>query len=241
MLPTPPAPPLILGIRTMNSVVPIMGSNFLVSLAADIRLHHEAVEQSGQSKLEHSIQAGKALNEAKALLKQTGGSWAKWLEINFQFTQRTATKYMKLAIHAQKIGTSGSDRSIRSALKLVAASGDIAGPPSRPKATRTISADHKDAIRAATTGRIKAKRRKPNSEPIKQNFIPNIPGYLEEMLLTMERCVVEYEITPVEATAKAIIAHRIKVEHFDEIIDWLTRLKHTVHRTPLEDGHEQKT
>jgi Protein of unknown function (DUF3102) len=233
----------------MNTVVSIgsVGSNFLTSLAADIRLHHEEAEraaktqeEAGQSKLEYSIKAGKALIEAKEVLTPTGGSWLKWLKINFTFTARTAQQYMKLAMNADKIRSTASHHSIRSAFKVIAGSKDDA-VPSRPKAPRTISDSHKDAVRAATGGRIKAKRRNPGSDPIKQNFIPNIPGYLEEMLLTMERCVVEYEITPVEATAKAIIAHRIKVEHFDQIIDWLTQLKHTVHQTSaVEEAHERK-
>jgi hypothetical protein len=229
----------------MNTVVPFesIGSNFLTSLAADIRLHHEEAEraaktktEAGQSKLEHSIKAGEALIEAKEMLTPTGGSWLKWLNINFTFTARTAQQYMKLAMHADKIRSTASHPSIRGAFKVIAGSKDDA-TPSRSKAPRTISDSHKDAVKAATIGRIKPKRKSPGSKPIKQNFIPNIPGYLEEMLLTMERCVVDYEITPVEATARAIIAHRIRVEHFDEIINWLTQLRQMVHQQlPAEDG-----
>lgn len=216
----------------MNNVVPLIGNNSLASLVVDIRIHHEAVERAIESKLEHSIEAGKALIDAKAVIKPTGGSWLKWLALNFQFTTRTAENYMKLATNVDKIRNSDSNPNIRTALKLLATRDNV-----RLKPPRTISDSHKDAVSAANTGRIKAKRRSPNSKPVKQNFIPNIPGYLEEMLLTMERCVVEYEITPVEATAKAIIAHRIKVEHFDQIIDWLTQIKHMVHQTPSEESH----
>lgn len=205
---------------------PSMGSNSLPVLADNIRTHHRAVESSKKTGLEHAIEAGRALMQAKNLIAKIGCSWLVWIKDNCEFTERTAQLYMKVA--KSEYETAVSHFSFRNAIK------EVTQPKVRatPVPPKSIKRPHNAG--QAVKGRMKPKRRAPGSPPLKQNFIPNIPGYLEEMLLTMERCVIEYEIPPVDASAKAIIAHRLKLEHFDEIISWLTQLKEQVHRKEEE-------
>lgn len=67
----------------------------LESLAAKIRKEHEACERNAQSAVEHAIKAGELLTIAKAKVKH--GGWLPWLEEHFEFTQQTASVYVRLA------------------------------------------------------------------------------------------------------------------------------------------------
>jgi hypothetical protein len=73
----------------------------LASLAADIRKEHEACEADARSAVEHAIRAGELLIEAKARTKH--GEWLPWLGDNFEFTDRTASTYMRLSANRKSI------------------------------------------------------------------------------------------------------------------------------------------
>jgi len=198
--------------------MPIVSGNTLPMLAEKIRNENNWLQRFTTEGLEKATTLGKLLHEARNLVKRTGASWERWLEDNTDIAFRTAAWHMQVA------RTLTPEWNLRHAARKAAASVQATTVPAeQPKAKRP------PAPKETGKGRFKVKRRVPGSEPLKQDFFPNIPTYLEEMLLTMERSVVEYELPNVEATAKAIIAHRIKVEHFNEIIQWLTRLRAEVH------------
>jgi Protein of unknown function (DUF3102) len=215
---------------TADVVVPFkIGGNSLPVLADEIKTHHRAAESAEQTTLFHFVEAGKRLMQAKTLVKQSGGSWLIWIEQSCELSKRTAQVYMQAA--RAKYAAPAAHLNIAQSLRGLARHNKVQKtlPADKPKAKASPSPEHLEAIRKSSKGRLKAKRRTPGTPKLKQNFIPNIPGYLEEMLLTMERCVIEYEIPEVDPVAKGVIAHRLKVEHFDEIINWLSHLKSKIH------------
>lgn len=218
-----------MAIAVTSAVVVQIGSNSLPVLADEIKAHHKAADAAEQTTLHHFVEAGKCLIYAKNLIKKTGGSWLIWLEQNCELSERTARIYMQ--VYRAKSAAGAADLNSIKSLRDLARHNKIAKslPVEKPKARLSPSPEHREAVSRATKGRLKSKRRAPGTPKLKQNFIPNIPGYLEEMLLTMERCVIEYEIPEIDAVAQGVIAHRLKIEHFDEIISWLTHLKTKIH------------
>ena len=67
----------------------------LPKLEEEIRFHLEKMNQSYIEIGNHTIEIGKRLIQAKALLKH--GEWINWLQDNFQLSYPTATKFMKCA------------------------------------------------------------------------------------------------------------------------------------------------
>ncbi len=73
----------------------IEASNSLADLAARIKDEHEAAESCMRESVQHSINAGNLLLEAKAQLKH--GQWLPWLSEHVEISTRTAQLYMQLA------------------------------------------------------------------------------------------------------------------------------------------------
>lgn len=73
----------------------VPGDNRLSVLAEEIRAAHAGVQTAAQQAAEYAIAAGKALIEAKALVKH--GEWLPWLKANCGFAERTAQLYMRIA------------------------------------------------------------------------------------------------------------------------------------------------
>lgn len=69
--------------------------NRLAALAADIRSAHTGVRDAAKTAAEKAIEAGRALIEAKGLLKH--GQWLPWLKEHCQLSERTAQLYMHIA------------------------------------------------------------------------------------------------------------------------------------------------
>jgi hypothetical protein len=96
-------------------------SNSLADLAARIRAEHEASAIAMQRGLEHAINAGRLLIEAKAQLKH--GQWLPWLAEHCEVSERTASLYMRLARHAPELEAKAqpvADLTVRGALELLA-------------------------------------------------------------------------------------------------------------------------
>ena len=72
-----------------------MGANRLPILAAEIRKAHADVQDAARAAAEHAITAGKALIEAKGLVKH--GEWLPWLREHCALAERTAQVYMQIA------------------------------------------------------------------------------------------------------------------------------------------------
>jgi Protein of unknown function (DUF3102) len=78
-------------------------SNSLIDMAARIRAEHEASDAALKCGLEHAVNAGKMLIEAKALLKH--GEWLPWLRDHCAMSERKAQRYMEIAPHVCKSDT----------------------------------------------------------------------------------------------------------------------------------------
>ena len=73
----------------------------LSHLAKSIDREHAAAESTARTALEHAVNAGKMLAEAKAAVGH--GGWAGWVADNCRFSLRTAQVYMRLAANAGEL------------------------------------------------------------------------------------------------------------------------------------------
>jgi hypothetical protein len=83
---------------TTTAAISIEQSNSLADLAARIRAEHEASTLAIKRGLQHAITCGRLLIEAKAQLRH--GQWLPWLREHCQVPERSAQRYMQLAIYA---------------------------------------------------------------------------------------------------------------------------------------------
>ncbi len=73
----------------------MVGDNRLVALAAEVRAAHGGVLDAARTAAERAIEAGRALLEAKELVRH--GQWLPWLKEHCDLPERTAQLYMKIA------------------------------------------------------------------------------------------------------------------------------------------------
>jgi len=64
------------------------------NLAVQINTYHKQATECANKAVEYAFKAGELLLEAKATVKH--GEWLKWLENNFEDSERTAQTYMRL-------------------------------------------------------------------------------------------------------------------------------------------------
>ena len=95
-------------------------TNNLPELAASIRQEHHLAEQHAMQAVNHAMEAGRLLIEAKALCSH--GKWLSWLADNFEGSARTAQAYMRLYEKRDALANTQSSAhlSIDGALKLLA-------------------------------------------------------------------------------------------------------------------------
>jgi hypothetical protein len=93
----------------------------LPDLAARANEEHRQCEQACKEGLQHALEAGRLLLEAKSKVEH--GEWAKWLEEHCEFDERLAQKYMQVAKELPKLDEANTPRvadlSFRQALDLV--------------------------------------------------------------------------------------------------------------------------
>jgi hypothetical protein len=93
----------------------------LADLVATIKNLHAAVVEASRNVVMKAIDAGTALNEAKA--KVGHGRWLSWLKQNCGLSERRAQDYMKLATNRHKIeakmkSAAIADLTLKEALRL---------------------------------------------------------------------------------------------------------------------------
>ena len=113
--------------QTSNgAVVPATAGADLATLAERINREHRAAEVALNTGLEHALEAGRLLIEAKAQVAH--GEWLPWLERHFEGAPRTARVYVQLARRWPQIKEAKRQRvanlSVRSAVKLLASPTD---------------------------------------------------------------------------------------------------------------------
>ncbi len=107
-------------------------SNSLTDLAARIKAEHNAVVAAFRHGIEHAIRTGELLLEAKAQLPH--GEWGSWLEANCEISERSASRYMRLARHRSELESKTAtvaDLTLNAATQLLA--------PEEPKEPRAPS------------------------------------------------------------------------------------------------------
>jgi hypothetical protein len=97
----------------------------LAALAVEIRAEHDAAQGAWRTAVEHAINCGRLLLEAKAQLSH--GEWGRWLEENFPASRRTAQGYMQLAREAAD-ARRVADLGVRGALKEIATATKVPCP-----------------------------------------------------------------------------------------------------------------
>lgn len=95
-------------------------SSALESLAANIRIEHGRASALARDALDHALEAGRLLIEAKA--KLTHGAWLPWLETNCpEIKKRQVQRYIRLAEKVPALSKASREThlSIRGALALL--------------------------------------------------------------------------------------------------------------------------
>jgi Protein of unknown function (DUF3102) len=94
------------------------------ALAAEIEAAHQAATGAARSAVEHAIECGRLLIQAKASVAH--GEWLPWIEANLTFGPRQAQKYMRLADRAEALPNAHPDAhlTIDGAMALLAGSRD---------------------------------------------------------------------------------------------------------------------
>jgi hypothetical protein len=92
----------------------------LDALSAQIETEHAAVLGAESTALDHAIQCGHLLLEAKASVGH--GGWLPWIEANLTLQPRQVQKYCRLAEHEDDVrnASSGAHLNINDALALLA-------------------------------------------------------------------------------------------------------------------------
>lgn len=73
----------------------------LEDLAQRINQAHEGAIRSARTAIEHAIECGRLLVEAKALVAH--GRWMPWLKANTAFSYDTAARWMRYAEHSERL------------------------------------------------------------------------------------------------------------------------------------------
>jgi hypothetical protein len=101
-------------------------------LSPKIRLHHEAAQTAATTAVEHAVEAGRLLTQAKTLIPH--GRWLPYLA-EIGITARQAQRYMQIERHLPN-ATRASHLSVRGALAEIA----------EPKASRSILSRPREEI-----------------------------------------------------------------------------------------------
>jgi hypothetical protein len=143
-----------------NSVTiasPIEGSNYLIDIAARVKIEHQAVAASLKQSVQHAIAAGELLLEAKDQIPH--GQWLPWLEQHCGVTPRAAQMYMRVAKYRAAIELKYEDIShltIADALAALA----------KPRLPKVRNRDGLTLAEALSLTKLK-------SHPLKDRIIPD--------------------------------------------------------------------
>jgi site-specific DNA-methyltransferase (adenine-specific) len=85
---------------TLPAEIPEPGQLSLFELADVANREHDLCRTSAYSMVEHAMNAGQALIEAKGRVPH--GEWLPWLAENFEASERTAQNYMTVAANPQR-------------------------------------------------------------------------------------------------------------------------------------------
>jgi hypothetical protein len=119
---------------TLSSVTP-------AEMVSEINNEHRAAHGAYKAAVTHAIKAGELLLSAKSRIPH--GEWLSWVQENCEFSQRTATGYMKLALLPTAKRQRVADFSLRQALTEIAEPKKIKSMTRPAKVPDSIAADRK--------------------------------------------------------------------------------------------------
>ena len=125
----------------MNAPINPVPDIELARLAQAINVAVKAATEASQNAVLRGIEAGKALNEAKKKVEH--GAWGKWLKDNCQLSERSAQRYMRLALNEAKL------KSANMADLTIAGAEELLGPETDTGAGETGSGSSRSTPTAA--------------------------------------------------------------------------------------------
>jgi phage N-6-adenine-methyltransferase len=84
-----------------------MSGPLMTTLAERINAAHDAAHAAAKTAIEHAIECGRLLLEAKASVAH--GEWLPWIEANLSFGARQAQKYIRIAKSAEELPNANSN------------------------------------------------------------------------------------------------------------------------------------
>jgi len=106
--------------KTVNKKPPKTQLSTLPVLAKKINTAHQQCESAARSAVQHALEAGKLLIQAKEQVPH--GGWLPWLNENCECSERSARTYMRVARELPNIEGNrqrAADLSLRQAIKLL--------------------------------------------------------------------------------------------------------------------------
>jgi hypothetical protein len=137
----------------------------LPALADQINHHHRQCEAAMQSGLQHALEAGRLLVEAKGQVKH--GDWGAWLEEHFEGAERTAQAYIRVARQYPRLKAKAqrvADLTFRGALAAVASNSQKLAAASPKQQTAALKAWDKHGCKNAHQAVDRARREKVEAE-----------------------------------------------------------------------------
>jgi hypothetical protein len=96
----------------MPAPVDLTDSSGSAALVPRINAAHDQAHQSARTAIEHAVECGRLLLEAKA--KVAHGQWLPWIEANLSFGVRQAQKYIRLAAFIEQHPNANSNSRLTS-------------------------------------------------------------------------------------------------------------------------------
>ncbi len=145
----------------------------------------EQVEKNARKTVEEADRCGQALLLIKD--KTPHGKWAAWLGVNFNYSQQTASEYMRIANYGRARSLENIN-GIREALRMIAedpetpkrerkASVEVVDPPEKEAKKPPAEKSHGET---ATNAVSREETRKAAAHRPPENFTPVTPSYEDE-------------------------------------------------------------
>lgn len=192
----------------------------LDALADKINTEHEACRASMQKGLEHALEAGRLLLEAKKGLPH--GEWLPWLKESCpDISERTAQNYMRLAREVPKLEPGKAQRvadlSYRDAIRVV--SQGIGGIASQKPADQAVMIEAMERGETFSGAARELKRQPSNVAIVPSNLRPNGEGRRIGILANREAQKISVVVGPNRAGAD-LCAHLEETQRGNLYTEW---------------------
>jgi hypothetical protein len=164
----------------------------LADLAVQINNEHHQAEAVLNAGLEHALEAGRLLRQAKKQISR--GDWLPWLKENFVGSERTAQCYMRVASQFPKLHGKAqrvADLTFRGALAAVASNSQAIARKSPQQQCAALLAWEKHNCKNAHQALCRAERARDEARNVAARD-PTIMAALDKVPTEKRRAVVEW-------------------------------------------------